>query len=126
MDEFLFYHLDILSNTTLDISNRSFDQNENVNALPDGVYRIKEANNYKLEYDVRVNDHHIWQYHRENGFTKIGIYYKEKGITAAIHRVMEGQIEAASLINKAYIKQNFEKVTVITGINIYPFKLNLK
>jgi len=30
------------------------------------------------------------------------------------------------LINKAYIKENFGNYTVVAGINIYPFKLDLK
>lgn len=30
------------------------------------------------------------------------------------------------MINKAYIKHNFENVTVMTGINFYPFELDLK
>jgi len=45
MDEFLFHHLEALSSTDLDIVNRTFDDNEHVKALPDAVYRIKEANN---------------------------------------------------------------------------------
>jgi len=41
--------------------------------LPDAVYRISEANSRNLEFDVRVNDHHVWQYHKNNGFTKMSI-----------------------------------------------------
>ena len=49
----------------------------------------------------------------------------KSNFTTTVLRVMEGQIEAASLINKAYIKNNFENITVISGINFYPFKIDM-
>ena len=50
------------------------DGNKDVIAMPDAVYLVDEANDRNLRYDVRVNDHHVWAYHRENGFTKIGVH----------------------------------------------------
>jgi hypothetical protein len=90
------------------------------------VYTIHEANSKLLKYDARVNDAHYWQYHRENGFTKVGVVDKKRGIDTSILKVIDGQVEAASIINKAYIKHNFENVTVMTGINFYPFEFDLK
>lgn len=72
-DDFLFYHLNRLSETVFDISLRNVEGNDDVNALPDGIYRVQEASDERLSYDIRVNDHHQWQYHRENGMTKMGI-----------------------------------------------------
>lgn len=121
MDHYLFKHLENLGSTTMEYTNRNFDQNEDVKALPDAVYTIAEANSKLLKYTARVNDAHYWQYHRENGFTKVGFVDHKLGIDTAILKVMDGQVEAASIINKAYIKHNFENVTVMTGINFYPF-----
>ena len=69
----MFDHLNKLSETKFDYNNRNFDENIDVLALADAVYRVSEANSRNLEYDVRVNDHHIWQYHKNNGFTKMSI-----------------------------------------------------
>ena len=73
IDDMLYYHLDKLSSTAFDYTDRVFDWNEDVQALPDAVYKVYEANEKLLKYDARVADHHIWQYHRENGFTKLGV-----------------------------------------------------
>ena len=40
--------------------------------------------------------------------------------------MIDGQVEAHSIINKAYIKNNFKNVTVMTGINFYPFEIDFK
>ena len=96
------------------------------------MYRVYEANNKTLYYDASVNDHHIWHYHRDNGFTKISIHKeswlngKKINITTSVLRVLEGQLEAASLVNKAYIKNIFPNTTVMTGVNFYPYKFSLK
>lgn len=100
------------------------DNNEDVKALPDVVYRVKEANDKKLRFDAAVNDEHCWQYHRENGFTKVSISDRKMNYTTSILRTIEGQVEAASLINKAYIKNIFPNTTVMTGINFYPLHLD--
>jgi hypothetical protein len=121
VEDLMYQRLDRLSCTPFDFSNRDF-VDEDVNALPDAVYRINEANEKNLDYDVRVADHHIWQYHRENGFTKLGIKNPRTGKVQSVLRVMEGQIEAASIINKAYINHNFPGTKMVTGVNFYPFK----
>jgi hypothetical protein len=114
-----------LSETPFDYTNRVF-VNKDVNEIPDAVYRVYEANEKKLNYDVRVADHHIWQYHRENGFTKMGIRNPRNGKPISVLRVMEGQIEAAHIVNKAYINENFPNTRVVTGVNQYPFKFDLQ
>ena len=98
----MYQSLDRLTTTPFDYMDRDFD-NDDVRALPDAVYRVNEANSKRLDYDVRVADHHIWQYHRENGMTKLGMRNPKTGQMQSILRVMEGQIEAAHIINKAYI-----------------------
>ena len=92
--------------------------------MPDAVFTIYEANPKILKFDARVNDAHYWQYHRENGFTKVGIVDPDQDLDTSVLKVMDGQIEAASIINKAYIKENFKNLTVLTGINFYPFEID--
>lgn len=125
-DEYIFEHLNNLANTTIEYSKRNFDDNVDVKAIPDGLFTIFEANNKTLSYDSSVNDHHIWQYHKENGITKMGIYNGRSKFSTAILRVLEGHVEAASLLNKAYIKHNFKDTTVQAGINMYPFNLDFR
>ena len=60
LDHYLFKILENLSSTTFEYTNRNFDQNEDVKALPDAVYTIQEANSKLLKYDARVNDAHYW------------------------------------------------------------------
>jgi hypothetical protein len=93
-------------------------------ALPDAVYTVSEANPKLLKYIVKVNDEHYWQFHRENGFSKLGILDRTRGLNTSITKQAEGIVEAASIINKAYIKHNFENLTVVSGINMFPFTPN--
>lgn len=123
VDDYMFEHLDNLGHTEINFSNRSFDYNTDVTALPDAVYKVFEASVKNLHYDFRVNDHHIWQYHKNNGLTKITI--KAKRLDTQILRVIEGQLEAVSIINSAYIKQNYN-TTIVSGINYFPFKFDLQ
>ena len=60
VDAFLYEHLDNLGHTSLNFTDRNFDSNEDVTALPDGVYKVYEASSKLLHYDVRVADNHIW------------------------------------------------------------------
>jgi hypothetical protein len=124
IDHFLYEKLDNLQETEMEYTNRNFDSNVDVKALPDAVYTVYEANSKLLKFDARVNDAHYWQYHRENGFTKIGLLDPDQDLDTSILKVIDGQVEAASIINKAYIKHNFENVTVMTGINFYPFEID--
>jgi len=76
MDDYLFKRLEKLENTPFKYGDRDMESNPDVQALPDAVYRVSEASSRSLVYDVRVNDHHLWQFHRENGMTKAGIKLK--------------------------------------------------
>jgi hypothetical protein len=128
VDAFLYEKLTNLAGTKIKYIDRNLDWNEDVKAMPDAVFTVNEANEHRLDFDTKINDHHLWQYHRNNGFTKIafGSSHKgEGGHHGAILRIHEGNVEGASLINKAYIKHQFN-TTVVTGINLFPFKFNLK
>ena len=122
-DEFIYAMIDQLAETELDASNRNQDMLPQVKAMADATITFSEANDKKLIYETMINDHHQWQYHRENGFTKIGVDHGN--ISTEVLRVLEGQVELNSMLNKAYIKANFENLTVVTGINFYPFNINI-
>jgi len=92
--------------------------------MPDAVYKVHEANDKHLRYDVKVNDKQLWQYHKNNGFTKLS-FKDDSGNETAVLRVIEAHVEAASIVNKAYIKNIFKNVTVMTGINTYPYEPDL-
>lgn len=52
------------------------DKNFRIAALdyvPDGAFTIKGASDKALKYNLHVHDLKYWQYHRNNGITKIGI-----------------------------------------------------
>ena len=122
VDALLYDHLNVLGRTDIDYGNRSFDENPEVAALPDAVYRVYEANSNTLHYDSRVNDHHIWQYHKGNGLSKIIL--RTEHLDVQVLRINEGQMEVAAIINAAYIKNNFN-TTVVSGVNYYPFRFNI-
>ena len=89
--------------------------------MPDAVYTVDEANERNLRYDTRVMDHHSWSYHRENGFSKIGVYDEISDISTEILRVPEAMVTANSIINKAYMKNLFPNTTVMAGVGVYPY-----
>ena len=59
-DEYLFEHLNVLERTEIDYFDRYMDDNKDVKALPDAVYRVSEANSKHLRYGAAVNDEHVW------------------------------------------------------------------
>ena len=89
IDHYLFKHIDNLHKTYLNYSNHDLDENLDVIALPDAIYTVHEANSKLLKYDARVNDIHYWQYHRDNGFSKIGIVDKVRHINATATKVFD-------------------------------------
>lgn len=104
---------------------RNFDYNVDVRALPDAVYTVREANDKILSYDSRSNCHHLWQYHRNDGMSKIGFGEGKKASRVEVGRYDEGNMEAAHIINKAYIKHQFN-TTVVSGINFYPYRIDFE
>ena len=41
--------------------------------MPDGTIVVEEASRDRLKYRLSINDNRYWQYHRNNGVTKIGM-----------------------------------------------------
>lgn len=82
----------------LDFGNRDATFPELAN-LPDGAYKIRHANKNKLSYNLQLNDLKYWQYHRNNGITKIGVFDKESNVTYSNLRSIEGALTIADVIN---------------------------
>jgi hypothetical protein len=72
MNEHVFDLLDSMSAEFLD----TYSKNNVIKGLenvPDGMIEFKRASKENLQYRVQMNDHSIFQYHRNNGISKIGM-----------------------------------------------------
>lgn len=108
----------------MDYSDRNYPIN-GLDKLPDGVITVEEASEVKLKYKLQTNDNRYWQYHRNNGITKLGMVNAEpeEGEDDVLYmiRTVEGQIQIADMINQAYIRENFPETYVISGVQFMPF-----
>jgi hypothetical protein len=75
---------------------------------------------------MQINDNKYWQYHRNNGITFIGV--KEPGKTHVYFKIQttEGALSISDILNQAYIRENFKDVTVVGGVQFFPFAPNLE
>ena len=95
---------------------------------------------------MQLNDCRQWQYHRNNGVTKVGFNQnaekeEKKSVSSKLTDVMnnqdrkdrhkkamyitrsiEGQLQMADLLNQAYIKELFPETHILTGIQFMPFQ----
>lgn len=71
MDEYIFNTLQFLASQPLEILNTGGSL-KNSHLLPDGGFKIHAINTTHLNYTVLVNDHRLFQYHRNNAITKAG------------------------------------------------------
>jgi hypothetical protein len=46
---------------------------DDLDLIPDGALTINTANKEKIKYTLQINDQKYYQYHRNNGVSKIGI-----------------------------------------------------
>ena len=72
MNEHIYNILDTMSFQFLD----TFSKNNKIKGLddlPDGMVEIGKANSENLQYRIQMNDYSIFQYHRNNGVSKIGL-----------------------------------------------------
>jgi|TARA_B110001450_G_C17568475_1_gene459777 hypothetical protein len=77
--------------------------------VPDGSVTVKEANKKILDVKLSINDSKYYQYHRNNGVSKIGIIdstggNKDEGQTVFMLRPVEGIMLLQDKMNQAYIK----------------------
>lgn len=92
--------------------------------LPDGALNIHEVNNQNFSYTIQVNDMRLPQYHRNNGITKLQYYNKNTDSYSNVLNVINGQLWASDLFNKAYFKSFFDDVFVMSGVQLMPMNDN--
>ena len=80
MNSYIFNKVETLSNTHIVFNNKSFKYEE-LEAVPDGAVTLHSISQKKLSYNLQINDSKYWQYHRDNGVTKIGVYDQEMNKT---------------------------------------------
>jgi hypothetical protein len=64
------------------------------------------------------------QYHRNNGITKLQYYNNNTDDYSNVLNVINGQLWASDLFNKAYFKNFFEDVYVMSGVQLMPMSEN--
>lgn len=99
---------------------------EGLEEIPDGALKIREANKNKFNYTLSISDVSYFQYHRNNGVTKIGLVNEEGlaadvGKTNFLIRAAEGAMVLTDRMNNAYIKSVFNDTHVVSGQQYMPF-----
>ena len=127
-NDYLFETINTLHQQDVDYSDRNFPI-KHLDELPDGTITVEEASKRKLKYKFQINDNRYWQYHRNNGITKLGILNAkpadgEEDVLYMI-RTIEGQIQVADMINQAYLRELFPDTYIINGIQFMPFQPSL-
>lgn len=51
---------------------------EGLEAIPDGLIEVDKASKKNFDYRLQINDYSYFQYHRNNGITKIGLVSSNK------------------------------------------------
>ena len=90
--------------------------------MPDGMINVKESNKEKFDYKLQINDYLYYQYHRNNGITKIGIVHEKEteddlntGNTTHITTPIQGSMSLSDKMNNAYIRSVFNDTYVVSG-----------
>jgi len=74
INEYIYKIVEGLNEEKIDFKDRNSEV-PGLHNLPDGAFWIKEASNLKLSYNLQINDNRYYQYHRNNGVTKIGLSF---------------------------------------------------
>ena len=98
INEYLFKTIQSLHMQDIDFVDKNYPI-DGLDGFPDGTFTVREASEEKLSYKLQVNDNRYWQYHRNNGITKIGVINPENKETSYFLRTIEGQISIVDMIN---------------------------
>lgn len=98
--------------------------------IPDGAFLIYESNEKKLSYRLEVNDFKYYQYHRNNGVTKIGFISQNDNSTnntnagnaTNVLTPVQGSMTLSDKINNAYLRSIFSDTQIVSGMQFMPFK----
>lgn len=100
-------------------------------SVPDGMIKINRARKYGFDYRLQISDYSYFQYHRNNGITKLGLVTQtsggfddevsEQGIledtgnTTYMMRPTEGAMALSDRLNQAYIRTFFNDTYIVSG-----------
>ena len=80
-----------------------------------------------FNYTLQINDQTYFQYHRNNGVTKIGLIsdedalFVDQGKTTYVIRAAEAAMVLSDRMNNAYIRSVLNDTYVISGQQFMPF-----
>lgn len=112
--------------------------------IPDGMIEVGKANPKDFWYRLQINDYSYFQYHRNNGITKIGLingnsikndtsdddgstdFMEDTGKTSYVMRPSEGAMQLTDKMNQAYIRSIFNDTYLINGQQLMPFKPDVR
>lgn len=111
---------------------------EDLYRVPDGMIEVQRASATNFDYRMQIQDHKYFQYHRNNGITKLGIVNPDQvkenktaedravlddtGNTTYILRPTEGAMQLTDRVNQAYIRSIFPEMHIVSGQQFMPFK----
>ena len=130
LNKHIYKELDSLSQRDFDLSAK-VGKIDGLELIPDGMIEIRSSNSRKFDYRLSVQDYSYFQYHRNNGITKIGIVQpgtekinkteeekrilEDTGNTTYIMRPSEGAMQLADRMNNAYIRSIFNDTYIVSG-----------
>ena len=118
-----------LYDRTLELNYLDFKKLLNETSLthvPDGAITIKELDENQIYYKIQISDLRLPFYHRGNGVTLFYIYNGQPGVIKyqRYPSALIGMMWGMGLVNKAYINKLFPNITIISGLQLMPIKLD--
>ena len=94
--------------------------------VPDGAITIKKLDFKNFEYKMQINDLRLTFYHRANGVTLFYIYNSVNGAQKfeSYPSSLIGMMWALGLYNRAYINKLYPNLTIISGLQLMPIRLD--
>ena len=94
--------------------------------LPDGAITVKKLDYKNFEYTMQINDLRLPYYHRGNGVTLFYIYNNDEnvGIYDRYPSTLLGMVWGIGLFNRAYINKLYPNLTIVSGIQLMPIRLD--
>lgn len=129
MNEYVSRHLTRLNDLPLSMEDKHLSI-AGLEAVPDGMLRVRRANQKQFNYTLQVNDVSYHQYHRNNGVSKLGLVdpdalFVDQGKTTYMIRAAEAAMVLSDKMNNAYIRANFEDTFIVSGQQFMPFHAQL-
>lgn len=92
-----------------------------ISELPDGAIYINKINDEQFSYRLQINDNRMPPYHRANAISKILVYNPNTKNYSPVMNVINGQLWATDLVNRAYFRKFFNDVFIVSGVQIMPY-----